>query len=244
MLPEAGASSGRHTRLHAPVKLDAKAFLQQQLYGDRHKRVAAATLASQRASGGRFGAATNFATVPLEAKPKGVTKGQTWRRRQQRWRAIRRLSSWPRGSCARIADSTLRATEIVAGRARPAPLRRRCGRTPSCACDQHDDPSNTSYRIFFGSRSISGPVSCLLWPAGVVGAGANIISHRVFRANFALFSPRPQHEFTMNSRHHLRYTRGRVTGAHDRAIRTRFTHRRESSAPLKSTAIIRTTTHV
>lgn len=74
VLPEAGASSGRHTRLHAPVKLDAKAFLQQQLYGDRHKRVAAATLASQRASGGRFGAATNFATVPLEAKPKGVTK--------------------------------------------------------------------------------------------------------------------------------------------------------------------------
>ena len=50
------------------------AFLQQQLYGDRHKRVPAATLASQRPSGGHFGAASNFATVKLEAKPQGVAK--------------------------------------------------------------------------------------------------------------------------------------------------------------------------
>lgn len=72
---EGGVGGAKAARMHAPIKQDARAFLQQQLYGQRHTRVSAATLASQRASGGRFGAASNFATVPLDqAKPLGVAK--------------------------------------------------------------------------------------------------------------------------------------------------------------------------
>jgi|MDTA01.1.fsa_nt_gb hypothetical protein len=59
-------------RLHAPVRADVADFMQQQLYGgDRHKRVPAATLSSLKASGGRFGAASNFATVPAAPPPPG-----------------------------------------------------------------------------------------------------------------------------------------------------------------------------
>jgi hypothetical protein len=71
---EGGVGGMRAARLQAPIKQDARAFLQQQLYGQRHTRVSAATLASQRPASGRFGAASNFATVPLDAKPTGVTK--------------------------------------------------------------------------------------------------------------------------------------------------------------------------
>lgn len=63
VLPEAGM---RGARLHAPIKADAKAFLQEQLFGSRHQRVSASTLSSMKPTGGRFGAASNFATVPLE----------------------------------------------------------------------------------------------------------------------------------------------------------------------------------
>lgn len=53
-------------RMHAPVRDDVKDFLQNQLYGGRHKRVPAATLSSLKASGGKkFTAASNFASVPL-----------------------------------------------------------------------------------------------------------------------------------------------------------------------------------
>ena len=37
--------------------------MEQQLYGNRHRRMHAATLASLKPSGGRFSAASNFATA-------------------------------------------------------------------------------------------------------------------------------------------------------------------------------------
>ena len=67
---------GRQPRLHAPVKSDAKAFLQQQLFGSRHQRVSAATLSSLKPTGGRFGAASNFATVPLDKAAPTIRKGK------------------------------------------------------------------------------------------------------------------------------------------------------------------------
>ena len=54
-------------RLHAPVSSDVRNFMQKQLYGDRHRRAPAATIASLRPSGGRFGAASNFATATASA---------------------------------------------------------------------------------------------------------------------------------------------------------------------------------
>ena len=53
MLPEGG---GKQARLHAPIKTDARAFMQQQLYGSRQQRVPTATLDSLKAScrGGRW----------------------------------------------------------------------------------------------------------------------------------------------------------------------------------------------
>ena len=60
-------------RLHAPVRTDVRSFMEKQLYGERNKRVPAATLASLKPSGRRFGPASNFASVPL-APASGVTK--------------------------------------------------------------------------------------------------------------------------------------------------------------------------
>ena len=74
MLPS--SSGPQQPRVHAPVRADVRDFLQQQLYGDRLRRVPAATLSSMKASGGRFGAASNFASVPLAppAQPAGGKK--------------------------------------------------------------------------------------------------------------------------------------------------------------------------
>jgi len=65
------SGAGGGPRLHAPVQSDVRAFMEQQLYSDRHRRAPAATLSSLRPSGGaRFGAASNFATaVPLPPNP-------------------------------------------------------------------------------------------------------------------------------------------------------------------------------
>jgi len=59
----------RGPRLHAVVRDDVREFMQRQLYGDRNRRAPAATLSSLKPTGGRFGPASNFATVP--AAPPG-----------------------------------------------------------------------------------------------------------------------------------------------------------------------------
>ena len=58
-------------RLHAPVQSGVRQFMDQQLFGSRHRRVPAATLSSLRPSGSaRFSAASNFATaVALPPNP-------------------------------------------------------------------------------------------------------------------------------------------------------------------------------
>ena len=50
-------------RTHAPVRADVRDFVRKQLYGNRVQRAPAATLASLKPAGGRFGPASNFATV-------------------------------------------------------------------------------------------------------------------------------------------------------------------------------------
>ena len=79
ILPE----GGRQPRLHAPIKSDAKAFLQQQLFGSRHQRVSAATLSSLKPAGGRFGAASNFAIVPLDKATQTIRKGKKGKEREK-----------------------------------------------------------------------------------------------------------------------------------------------------------------
>jgi hypothetical protein len=54
-------------RLKAPVTTDVQAFLQKHLYSDRLQRMPAATQASLKASGGKFGAAVNFSSAPTRA---------------------------------------------------------------------------------------------------------------------------------------------------------------------------------
>lgn len=58
-------------RTQAPTRSDLRAFVDKQLYGGRNKRAPAATIASLKVSHGRFGAASNFATAPLQPKPDG-----------------------------------------------------------------------------------------------------------------------------------------------------------------------------
>lgn len=61
---------GGAPRTQAPARAELRAFMEQQLYGKRHKRGSAVTHASLKAKGnGRFGPAANFATVPLAPKP-------------------------------------------------------------------------------------------------------------------------------------------------------------------------------
>lgn len=57
-------------RLHAPVQTDARAFMDKMLYGNRHRRAPAATLAALRPSGATRGAAaSNFATATGPSGP-------------------------------------------------------------------------------------------------------------------------------------------------------------------------------
>ena len=56
--------------------------MQQQLYGSgRHQRVAAATLSALKPSGGRYGAASNFASVA--APPASDAEGQRKKKRKR-----------------------------------------------------------------------------------------------------------------------------------------------------------------
>lgn len=82
VLPAEGAVR-QHPRIHAPVKANVRDFLQQQLHGDRHRRVPAATQQSLKPSSGRYGAASNFASVPLSAPSSAQGEGDSKRKKRR-----------------------------------------------------------------------------------------------------------------------------------------------------------------
>ena len=78
-----GGSGGGGPRMHAPVKQDVRDFMQQQLYGaGRHQRVAAATLSALKPSGGRYGAASNFASVAAPPPSSDANGGSAKKRKR------------------------------------------------------------------------------------------------------------------------------------------------------------------
>ena len=100
LLPAEGAIG--EPRLHAPVKTDVRDFMQQQLYGGRTRRAPAATLASLRPAGGKFGAASNFATVPVQPLVQGGGK------KRKRKAATRVVASGSHSTLERMAERIMR----------------------------------------------------------------------------------------------------------------------------------------